>query len=192
MPVTSRCACSAHMLGRNVLFVHTRELITLFADVIGSGREGMSPLRVGMGHRTGRGNESDDVKNKNCARLKAQAPGPTLPFISSHPRDSLQMIHVISLLSAFIPLVQRRLSNSRHHPPHFLFIHHTFIAHEFLRRTRRNRGHADKDFGSDQLLKGLGSHFSLKCPDGKRKDESHTVIKTFLAHRTIPILPPST
>jgi hypothetical protein len=53
MPVTSRCGCSAHMLGRNVLFVHTRELVILFAEVIGSGRKGMSPLRVGMGHRTG-------------------------------------------------------------------------------------------------------------------------------------------
>ena len=185
------CLFGAYAREKRTLRPHTRiDHSVCGGHWIWKGRDVAVASRNGTSYGTG--NESDDVKKKNCARLKAQAPGPTLPSISSHPRDSLQMIHVISLLSAFIPLVQRRLSNSRHHPPHFLFIHHTFIAQEFLRRTRRNRGHTDKDFGSDQLLKGLGSHFSSKCPDGKRKDESHTVIKTSLAHRTIPILPPST
>jgi hypothetical protein len=67
------------------------------------------------------------------------------------------MCEHVSLLSPFIPLVQRRLSNNRHHPPYFLVLHHAYMAHEFLRRACRNRGHADEDFGSDQVLKCLGT-----------------------------------
>jgi hypothetical protein len=93
-----------------------------------------------------------------------------------------------ALLSAFIPLVQRRLSNSRHHPPYFFALHHTFIPHEFFRRACRNWGHTGEDFGSDQVLKCLGN-LSRR---NESKVEQHTVIMTSLSHRTMPILPPST
>ena len=115
--------------------------------------------------------KSDDVENKNNARLEFNH---TVPTLSSHDRHvtAYTLIHVISLLSAFIPLVQGRLSNSRHHLSYFLFLHHAFIAHEFLRCACRNRGHTDKDFGSDQVFKGLGSHFSSKCPEGKEEGQA--------------------
>ena len=61
----------------------------------------------------------------------------------------------MSSLSAFEPLVQRRLPSSGHHLPYILFHHHTFIAQESFHRSRSNWGHADEDFGSDQMLKGL-------------------------------------
>jgi len=97
-----------------------------------------------------------------------------------------------SLLSAFIPLVQRRLSNSRYHPPYLLVLYDAFIAHEFLRRACRNRGHADEDFGSDQVLKCLGTPQLKVTRRNESKIERRTVIMTSLSHRTMPILPPST
>jgi hypothetical protein len=98
----------------------------------------------------------------------------------------------VSLLSAFIPLVQRRLSYSRHHPPYFLVLHHAFIAHEFLCRSCRNRRHADKDFGCDQVLKCLGTPQLKVTRRNESKVEQRTVIMTSLPHLTMPILPPST
>lgn len=99
----------------------------------------------------------------------------------------------MSSLSAFEPLVQCRLSSSRHHLPYVLFLHHTFIAHEFFHRSCGNWSHADEDFGSDQMLKGLqlaaasGQNFLTMNVQAKR-----TVIKTSLLQRIIPILPPPT
>jgi hypothetical protein len=55
---------STHTLGRNVLFVHVRNLVIRSVDIIGSGRKGMAALHVGMGHHTARVT-SDDVENKN-------------------------------------------------------------------------------------------------------------------------------
>jgi len=58
-------------------------------------------------------------------------------------------------LGAFEPLVQSCLSNSRHHLPYVLFLHHAFIAHEFFRRSCGNWSHADEDLGSNQMLECL-------------------------------------
>jgi hypothetical protein len=97
-------------------------------------------------------------------------------------------------LSALEPLIQSRLPNSGHHLPDVLFLYHTFIAHEFFHHSSSNRGHANKDFGGNQMLEGLqltvdsGQSLQVK----KNADELLTVIKTSLLQRTMPILPPST
>jgi hypothetical protein len=70
-------------------------------------------------------------------------------------RDRAEVPYPTSSLSAFEPLVQRRLSGSSHHLPYALFLHHTFITHEFFHRSRSNWSHAEEDFGSNQMLKGL-------------------------------------
>jgi hypothetical protein len=61
-------------------------LIILSVHVIGSGRKGMAPLHVGMGHRTARVT-SDDVENKNKTREE-------MHVLSPRPELDRQLIHV--------------------------------------------------------------------------------------------------
>jgi hypothetical protein len=107
----------------------------------------------------------------------------------------LEVSRPMSSLSAFEPLVQSCLSNGGHHLSYVLFLHHTFIPHEFLHRSCSNRGHANEDFRRNQMLEGLqlvAASGQKRLLEGKCAGEPLTVIKISLLQRTMPILPPST
>ena len=96
----------------------------------------------------------------------------------------------VTLLRAFKPLIQVRLSHRRHHLFHILLLHHAFIPHKLFHRTGWNGGNGGKDFSGNKLLKGLGNVVCIKILDDKKLLESRTVIRTSLVQRTMPILLP--